>query len=428
MIEELYHHFIACNQQISTDTRHISKNSLFFALKGPTFNGNKFAKDAIVNGASFAIIDDSEYFIDNQTILVDNVLNCLQELSNFHRRKLNIPVLAITGTNGKTTTKELIGTVLSSKYNTHITSGNLNNHIGVPLTLLKLTNDHEIAVIEMGASKEGDIKELADIAEPTHGIITNIGKAHLEGFGSLNNIIKTKLELYDFIHNSDGEIFVNNEDKILKKAINKKITSHTYGLKNSNVTGSIYKNYPTIGIKWSTDNFEFNTNTNLIGAYNLNNLLAAICIGSYFNISSKNINSSLEGYLPSNHRSQIIKTNNNTIIADCYNANPSSVMESLISFNEIDEVNKLAVLGDMLELGNVSREEHLNIISFLEKEKINAILVGNEFLKLKNTYPTFKNTDKAIEFLNTKDFKNFTILLKGSRGIKLEKLIDTNIF
>ena len=428
MIEELYHHFLACNQQVSTDTRNISKNSIFFALKGPNFNGNKFANEALNNGANFVVIDEAKYQQDNRTILVDDVLICLQELSNFHRNKLKIPVLGITGTNGKTTSKELIGAVLSSQYKTLITIGNLNNHIGVPLTLLKLTSQHEIAIIEMGASKEGDIRELANIAEPTHGLITNIGKAHLEGFGSFENIIKTKLELYDFIHNSKGEIFVNNDDDLLRNSIDTTITFHTYCQQKSIVNGFVADHHPTIGIKWVIANQEYYTKTNLIGAYNLNNLLAAICIGNYFNVSNENIHTSLEKYLPSNHRSQIVKTQNNTIIADCYNANPSSVMESLKSFKAIKEANKIAVLGDMLELGEVSYEEHLAVITFLEKEKIDAILVGNEFLKVKSNYPTFQNTDKAIDFLNKKDFKNFTILLKGSRGIKLEKLIDTTIF
>jgi UDP-N-acetylmuramoyl-tripeptide--D-alanyl-D-alanine ligase len=428
MIEELYNHFLACNQQVSTDTRNISENSIFFALKGPNFNGNKFAKDALVNGAKFVIIDENEYFIDNRTILVDNVLTCLQKLANYHRRKLKIPVIGITGTNGKTTSKELIGAVLSEKYNTHITSGNLNNHIGVPLTLLKLTYLHEIAIVEMGASKQGDIKELAEIAEPTHGLITNIGKAHLEGFGSFENIIKTKFELYDFIHSSKGEIFVNNEDNLLKNEIDPTIIVHSYGQKNSNVKGFIAVHHPTVSLKWSINNFEHQTKTKLIGGYNLNNILCAICIGSHFNVSENKIHSAIENYTPSNHRSQIVNTKRNTIIADCYNANPSSVMESLKSFKTIKKNNKLAILGDMLELGSVSYDEHLKITSYLQTENIDAILVGEEFSKLKSNYPTFENTNDAITFLNKKDFKNFTILLKGSRGIKLEKIIDTTIF
>lgn len=428
MIEELYNHFLACNQQVSTDTRNISKNSIFFALKGPNFNGNKFAKDALVNGANFVIIDEAEYSIDDRTILVDNVLTCLQELANFHRRKLKIPVIGITGTNGKTTSKELIGAVLSKKYNTHITSGNLNNHIGVPLTLLKLTSHHEIAIIEMGASKQGDIKELAEIAEPTHGLITNIGKAHLEGFGSFENIIKTKLELYDYIHSSLGELFVNSEDELLKNKIDSKISFCSYGHKNSSINGNLNEHHPTVSLRWSINNLEHQTKTNLIGAYNLNNILCAICIGHYFNVSENKINSAIEDYTPSNHRSQIINTKKNTIIADCYNANPSSVMESLKSFNSINKANKLAILGDMLELGSVSYDEHLKIMSYLQTKNIDAILVGKEFSKLKSNYPTFHNTNDVITFLDKKDFKNFTILLKGSRGIKLEKLIDTTIF
>ncbi|MBT4959054.1 MAG: UDP-N-acetylmuramoyl-tripeptide--D-alanyl-D-alanine ligase [Flavobacteriaceae bacterium] len=424
---QLYDLFLKCNG-VSTDTRSIKKNSLFFSLKGENFDGNDYALEALNKGAKYAVIDNNK-LKNSKFIQVNDVLTSLQLLSACHRTKLkNTTIIALTGSNGKTTTKELIHSVLSEKYKTVSTLGNLNNHIGVPLTLLKLTYLHEIAIVEMGASKQGDIKELAEIAEPTHGLITNIGKAHLEGFGSFENIIKTKFELYDFIHSSKGEIFVNNEDNLLKNEIDPTIIVHSYGQKNSNVKGFIAVHHPTVSLKWSINNFEHQTKTKLIGGYNLNNILCAICIGSHFNVSENKIHSAIENYTPSNHRSQIVNTKRNAIIADCYNANPSSVMESLKSFKSINKNNKLAILGDMLELGSVSYEEHLKIISYLQTQDVDAILVGEEFSKLKSNYPTFQNTNDAITFLSKKDFKNFTILLKGSRGIKLEKIIDTTIF
>ena len=429
MIEEIYNAFLSCNQQLTTDTRNIAKNDLFFALKGPNFNGNKFAEKALELGAKFAVIDESEYFIDGKTFLVENVLETLQSLARFHREKINIPVVAITGTNGKTTTKELLGAVLSSQYNILITQGNLNNHIGVPLTILQLTKEHEIAVIEMGASKIGDIKELVEIALPDYGIITNVGKAHLEGFGDEETIKKTKFELYDFVIENKGAVVVNKEDKVLTSYIPKDIEKFTYGSFKADVTGKVVRQTPKLEMELTVEeNTPKMLKTNLLGAYNRNNILAAACLGKIFNVSKENIEHSIAHYLPTNNRSQLVKTSKNTVIADCYNANPTSTMESLISFNQIESSQKLVILGDMLELGSSSEVEHQEIADYLENTSLKAILVGECYQKTNSGFRTFKDTLKLIPFLKQNSLVNSLVLLKGSRGIKLEMLLKENIF
>ena len=429
MIEEIYNAFLSCDQKVTTDTRNIAKNDLFFALKGPNFNGNEFAGKALNLGAKFAVIDQEEYYINGKTFLVENVLKTLQNLALFHRKKINIPVIGITGTNGKTTTKELSGAVLNQKYKVLITDGNLNNHIGVPLTLLQITKEHEVAVIEMGASKKGDIKELVEIALPNYGIITNIGKAHLEGFGDINTIKKTKFELYDFIIKSKGEIIVNKDDKVLKSYIKTDTTTHTYGENNADVTGKVVDQSPTLEIEFDDREKEPSIiKTSLLGSYNKNNLLAAVCIGKVFGISKDSIYKSIEEYLPTNNRSQLIKTKKNTVIADCYNANPTSTMESLISFNQIESSQKLVILGDMLELGSSSEVEHQAIVDYLESNSLKAILVGKCYQKTNSGFRTFKDTLELIPFLKQDGLENSLVLLKGSRGIKLEMLLKENIF
>ena len=429
MIEEIYNAFLSCNQQVTTDTRNIAKNDLFFALKGPNFNGNKFAEKALELGAKFAVIDESEYFIDGKTFLVENVLETLQSLARFHRENINIPVVAITGTNGKTTTKELLGAVLSSQYNILITQGNLNNHIGVPLTILQLTKEHEIAVIEMGASKIGDIKELVEIALPDYGIITNVGKAHLEGFGDEETIKKTKFELYDFVIENKGAVVVNKEDKVLTSYIPKDIEKFTYGSFKADVTGKVVRQTPKLEMELTVEeNAPKILKTNLLGAYNRNNILAAACVGKIFNVSKENIEQSIAHYLPTNNRSQLVKTSKNTVIADCYNANPTSTMESLISFNQIESSQKLVILGDMLELGSSSEVEHQAIVDYLENTSLKAILVGGCYQKTNSGFRTFKDTLELIPFLKQNSLVNSLVLLKGSRGIKLEMLLKENIF
>jgi UDP-N-acetylmuramoyl-tripeptide--D-alanyl-D-alanine ligase len=429
MAEQVYNAFLSCDQKVTTDTRNIAKNDLFFALKGPNFNGNKFAEKALELGAKYAVIDEKEFFIEGKTFLVENVLETLHSVARFHREKINIPVVAITGTNGKTTTKELLGAVLTSQYKILITEGNLNNHIGVPLTILQLTKEHEIAVIEMGASKIGDIKELVEIALPNYGIITNIGKAHLEGFGDVETIKKTKFELYDFIIENKGSVVVNNEDEVLMNYIGEDIEKFTYGSFEADVTGKVVRQTPTLEMELTIEkNVPKMVKTNLLGAYNQNNILASACVGKIFKVSKENIEQSIAHYLPTNNRSQLVTTSKNTVIADCYNANPASTMESLISFNQIESSQKLVILGDMLELGSASKVEHQSIVNFLENTSLKAILVGTCYQKTNSGFTTFKDTLELVPFLKQNGLENSLVLLKGSRGIKLEMLLKENIF
>jgi UDP-N-acetylmuramoyl-tripeptide--D-alanyl-D-alanine ligase len=415
-ISELYKIYRS-NPIICTDTRKIKKGSLFFALKGKSFNGNKFAAKAIREGCSFAIIEEKEYLANNKFILVDDVLKTLQDLAKHHRRKLSIPVLGITGSNGKTTSKELIYSVLQSSLNCYATKGNLNNHIGVPLSVLEITNKHEIAIIEMGANHKKEIKFLCDIAEPTHGTITNIGSAHLQGFKNLQGVIDTKNELYNFIKKNNGSLFVNTDDKILVN-LSKNIKTTTYGI-SSKLDTSIISNTPFLNVLWDQEVIK----SRLIGEYQFYNISLAICIGNYFNISKKNIKSAIEDYIPKNNRSEMTKTDNNIIIMDAYNANPSSMEAMLDSFAKQDYQNKLCILGDMLEMGDFSDKEHAKIIKTCQKLELEALFVGEAFSKLNNK--AFKNLADLKIFIKKYPINNKTILLKGSRGIGLENLVSS---
>ena len=427
MIEQLYEKYISCEYSVSTDTRNIKENSLFFALKGHNFDGNKFAKEAIEKGAKYAVIDNKSFFIDGKTILVNDVLRSLQLLANHHRKQFDIPIIGITGSNGKTTSKELIGCVLETTFKTLFTKGNLNNHIGVPLTLLSLRKEHQIAIVEMGANGIGEIKELCSIAEPSHGIITNIGMAHIEGFGSFEGVKKTKKELYDFIALKKGTIFYNADDDVLNSILPSGIELISFGKINKNISGNIVESSPFIGFSWKSMVYQSSTiKTHLIGEYNFYNFLLAICIASHFKVDEEKINHSLSCYQPTNNRSQIQKTNANTVIMDCYNANPSSVLAALKSFNLVEKENKIAILGDMLELGKISYTEHQKIYDFLQNKTINFITVGKEFKKLQHPQRNFENVELLIHFLKNKPIENAYILLKGSRGIQLEKLIELN--
>ena len=427
MIEQLYEKYISCEYSVSTDTRNIKENSLFFALKGHNFDGNKFAKEAIEKGAKYAVIDNKSFFIDGKTILVENVLRSLQLLANHHRKQFDIPIIGITGSNGKTTSKELIGCVLETTFKTLYTKGNLNNHIGVPLTLLSLRKEHEIAIIEMGANGLGEIKELCSIAEPSHGIITNIGMAHIEGFRSFDGVKKTKKELYDFIALKKGTIFYNADDDVLNSILPNGIELISFGKKNKNISGNIVESSPFIGFSWKSSVYQSSTiKTQLIGEYNFYNFLLAICIASHFKVDEEKINHSLSSYQPTNNRSQVQKTNTNTVIMDCYNANPSSVLAALKSFNLVEKESKIAILGDMLELGKISSTEHQKIYNFLQNNGINFITVGKEFKKLQHPHQNFENVELLIHFLKNKPIENAYVLLKGSRGIQLEKLIELN--
>lgn len=417
------HHLFTKSKGICTDTRKVKIDTLFFALKGDNFNGNLYAKQAIADGCSYAIVDEEKFVLNNHYILVDSVLKTLQDLAKFHREQFDIPVIGITGSNGKTTSKELIGEVLNKKYNVLMTQGNLNNHLGVPFTLLNLTDQHEIAIIEMGANKPGDIKELVDIALPTHGIITNIGTAHIEGFGSLQGVIDTKTEMYEFIKQTNGTLFVNAKDDLLLKYL-PKVEAVFYGNNSSNVNGELLELTPFVNFKWSTSRFESNPlKTNLVGAYNYINFLAAISIGVEFSVNEIDICNAIEEYLPTNNRSQVTQTDRNTLIVDCYNANPTSMQSAIDSFEMIKTDSKLLILGDMLELGHISDAEHNKVIDTLNTKGLSAILVGEEFSKCKTEYKCYQNTSELMKAENLDELTDTYILLKGSRGISLEKLI-----
>ena len=412
---------------VSTDTRNIPINSIFFALKGANFNGNAFASEALSKGASYCVIDEQEFALNDKMILVDNVLKSLQQLANYHRNQLGLPILAITGTNGKTTTKELITAVLSNKFRVDSTKGNLNNHIGVPLTLLSMDESTEFGVVEMGANHPGEIKILCDIANPDFGIVTNIGKAHLEGFGSFEGVIKTKSELYDFIRNKGGKCFINADNSLLSKQA-EGIETISYGESTSYyMTGELASTDNYLVVKALFPKGWLYLKSNLVGNYNFENLLAAACIGKYFEVDPILIQDAIAQYTPSNNRSQLIKKANNTIIMDAYNANPTSMMAALKNFGAIQHANKCLILGDMLELGDASAEEHQKITDFIEEQAFSDVyLVGPQF---KNTIDrTQKKKFEQVEllsiYLKTQPIENKLILIKGSRGIHLEKVLD----
>lgn len=413
---------------ISTDSRKIEKNSLFFALKGENFNGNEFAIQALKSGASFAIIDEPEFNLSNNCILVENTLTSLQQLAIRHRDTLKIPVLGITGSNGKTTTKELINAVVKQKFKTIATSGNLNNHIGVPLTILSIKPEHEFAIIEMGANHVGEIGELCKIARPNLGIITNIGKAHLEGFGGIVGVIKTKNDLYLSVKQSNGNVFVNINDNLLMQLSNE-IKRYTYGNnKNADFNGKIISNEPFLEIEFKHQDIFYKIKTKIFGAFNFDNIMAAVSVGLYLKINPIDIVKAIENYIPSNNRSQLIKTSKNTLILDAYNANPSSMLNSIENFLRQNFEKKILILGDMLELGKYSEDEHFKIIQLLLNKKTHKIIfIGDEFLKLKTKYEEefdfFKSTEEVIPFLKDLNITAAQILLKGSRKIGLEKLV-----
>lgn len=414
-VEKLYHLFKQ-HPNICTDSRKIKKTSIFFALKGENFNGNVFAEKAINEGCAFAVIDEQQYAINEKCILVNDVLSTLQELAKHHRNQLKIPIIGITGSNGKTTSKELINAVLNTEKQCYATKGNLNNHIGVPLSVLEINFKDEIAIIEMGANHIGEIAALCEIARPDFGIITNIGKAHLEGFGSVDGVKKAKSELYQFISKTNGKLFVNNEDNLLLE-LAANIKKATYG-KSGDYAGTITSETPFISLQFR----EHLIDSNLIGDYQFYNIMLAITIGKYFRISDDNIKQAIDNYTPKNNRSQIIKTEKNILILDAYNANPASMNAMLTAFAKQDYKNKLCILGDMLELGSFSKKEHKAIIQLTHKLGLETIFIGNEFSNIEEN--AFKNTDEFSELLKKNPKKNRTVLIKGSRGITLEKLVE----
>jgi len=410
---------------ICTDTRKPIPNSLFFCLKGESFNGNKFATRALENGAAFAIIDEAEYHINDKTILVENSLACLQELAAYHRSQLKIPFIGITGSNGKTTTKELIFEVLSRKYKVYATAGNMNNHIGVPLSVLEITPDYEIAVIEMGANHLGEIRDLCAISQPDYGIITNIGKAHLEGFGSFENVITAKTELYKCIESRDGLVFLNNNNNILKEHVGS-IKQFTYGTnKNSDIHITFIVANPFVKIYW--ENKKIIIESKLIGKYNFENILSAIAIGDYFQVEPLLIKEAIENYEAKNFRSQFIKKGSNLIILDAYNANPTSMIAALENFNLMTSTNKIVMLGDMLELGNYKESEHKKILEYIIDSNYNQVfLVGNIFIDAnrRREFLTFKTSTDLKTYLENNPVKKALVLVKGSRGTKMENVVE----
>lgn len=472
-IEQLYEIYLR-HPLISTDTRKIGEGSLFFALKGEKFDANTFAKQALAAGAAFAVIDNHAYQLNEKYILVNDVLTSLQDLARFHRQQLNIPVIGLTGSNGKTTTKELIFSVLSQRFKTLATQGNLNNHIGVPLTLLNINNSHQIAVIEMGANHQKEIGFLCGIAQPTHGLITNIGKAHLEGFGGIEGVKKGKGELYDFLGKSGsrevrksgskeilefkskdntGVAFVNKNSPVLMEMQQRRNLKNVffYGTDKSIclVTAKIIDDPTYLCLRWTNNNSArmHEVKTQLTGAYNLDNILAAICIGVYFGLTDKEINEGITGYQPQNNRSQIMKTATNTLICDYYNANPSSMFAAIENMEKIAAESKVLILGDMFEMGSEAATEHEAVLTKAIGAVTNeCIFIGKEFYALNpkvrglesrkgesggSMIPFsdkkiffYETTEKALEGLKTRPVQNSTVLIKGSRGMALEKLVQ----
>ena len=411
---------------ITTDSRKCGPGSIFFALKGENFNGNQFATQALKEGCSYAIVDEADYVTDDKRIiLVDNCLSTLQALAHYHRKILGLPIIGITGTNGKTTTKELTAACLAQKFNVLATEGNLNNHIGVPLTLLKLTSSHEIAIIEMGASHPGDIKELVEITEPNYGIITNVGKAHLQGFGSFEGVLQTKCEMYDFIRTHKGHIFIQHENLYLQPQSNG-IEKTEYGIsENLFISGSIIDCSPFLFFEMKHNNISIKIQTQLIGSYNLTNALAAAAIAVYFGVKPNKIKDAIETYIPQNKRSQLQKTKYNTLIIDAYNANPTSMGAALDNFVQIKANHKAVILGNMGELGIESENEHRKIIGRLQEANFDKVLLsGNEFCKIDNNFECFSSTNNLIEELKKNPLKGYTILIKGSRSTQLERCIE----
>jgi len=418
-IPELYELYKA-HPSIQTDTRQLKPGDIFFALKGPNFDANSFAETSLSNGAEYAIIDDAHYHGNGKTILVDDVLTTLQELALFHRNQFTIPFLAITGSNGKTTTKELVHAVLSASFKTYTTVGNFNNHIGIPLTLLRIGMDAEMAVIEMGANHVGEIASYCNFTLPDYGMINNVGKAHLEGFGSYEGVKKGKGELYDFLRAVEGTAFVMWDYDYLREMSEgiKKIVK--YGTAGADVNGRIIGNDPYLGVE--VEGMEIHTR--LVGSYNLPNVLAAVAIGKYFRVADEKIVAALENYEPSNSRSQLISKDGNRIILDAYNANPSSMRLAIENFAALKETNKILVLGAMAELGEESLEEHQAIVDLIQQfQWTDVVLVGGDFLKTASGFRVLASSEDAADWYRSADLKDACLLIKGSRSTRMEKVI-----
>ena len=422
MLKKLYTIFLE-HPEVCIDTRAINSGCMFFALKGPTFNANEFAVTALEKGASIAIVDEEKYVLDERYVLVDDVLSTLQNLANYHRKQLNCPIIAITGTNGKTTSKELLYRVLGKKFITSATKGNLNNHIGVPLSLLAITSGTEYGIIEMGANHEQEIAFLCSLAEPDIGIITNIGKAHLEGFGSLDGVLRAKTELYSFLGDTKAKIFTKDNQQNLLELLPKESQNYTYGqLNSSNYTVKFISAQPYVSVSVG----ELIIESKLIGDYNFDNIALSIAVGNYCGVEMECIKDAIETYVPTNNRSQLIETEQNSILLDAYNANPMSVEKAIHNMRLIDHPHKVLILGDMFELGTETEREHISIINHcLSAGFSNVYLVGKAFDLANNTeYTSFPTNQELKEALKKSTIKDAFILIKGSRGMKLEEIVE----
>ncbi len=423
-IQNIHDLFLKCSK-VSTDTRKIEPNSFFVAIKGECFDANTFAKEALEKGASFVVIDNANYYIDERTILVNDSLETLQELAKFHRQFLNLPIIALTGSNGKTTTKELINVVLSKKFDTKATVGNLNNHIGVPLTLLSFTKETQIGIVEMGANHQKEIEFLCEIAQPDYGYITNFGKAHLEGFGGIEGVIKGKSEMYTYLKSNNKLVFVNLDDEIQnqKSVAFKRIT---FSQKDKSATVFIENVMANPFVKIKTLGVEIKSH--LIGLYNANNINAAITIGQHFEVPVNDIKDAIESYVPENNRSQLLTKGTNEIILDAYNANPSSMLVALENFIQLDKTNKCIIIGDMYELGEESLAEHKAIVSFLNSNSnFDCHFVGKDFFAnsiQKENFHFYHTFEDFIKFLSSIKPERKTLLIKGSRGMALERTLE----
>lgn len=430
-IQELYLIYLK-HPYIQTDTRKLKEGDLYFALKGPNFNGNLFAKQAIGDGAAFAIVDEKIKDPDERIIYVTDVLKTLQELAAYHRSQFNlnteakqVPFIAVTGSNGKTTSKELIHAVLSTIYKTYTTEGNLNNHIGIPLTILKIKQDAEMAIIEMGANHQKEIEAYCTYTMPTHGVITNCGKAHLEGFGSEEGIRKGKGELFDYLRQHNGTAFVMWDYDYLQKMSSGISNVITYGTQNASVTGKIKNSKGLLEVSITSGADIDAIETSLVGEYNLPNILLAVAIGKYFNVPDEKIKLALENYVPSNSRSQLIEKESNKIILDAYNANPSSMTAAIENFAKMEGNNKLLILGGMMELGKESIKEHQSLVDLINTyDWKTVVLVGGDFNKVNHSYLNFENSEKAKEWFKAQHFQDTHILIKGSRSMQMEKVLE----
>lgn len=423
-IEQLYSHYLS-HPSIQTDTRKLKAGDIFFALKGPNFNGNLFANQALEMGAAYVVADEPIDTTDDRILMVNDVLEALQALAGHHRRQFKIPFIAITGSNGKTTTKELVFAVLAAHFKTYTTQGNLNNHIGVPLTLLSVHQDAEMAVIEMGANHQKEIESYCVYTAPTHGIITNCGKAHLEGFGGIEGVRKGKGELFDYIRAHNGTVFMYDDYDYLHKMSEGIHHRSIYGTSRGEIIGQVQSSEPFLEVSITKGIQSTTIHTQLVGAYNLPNVLCAIAAGKYFGVPDEKIKQAIESYTPSNSRSQMVEKDSNHIILDAYNANPTSMRAAIENFAKLHAQQKVLMLGGMMELGEESKEEHQQIIALIDQHKWHqVVLVGGDFAQAQHSYNYFQDSSQAAQWYREQHFTNTHLLIKGSRSMQMEKILQ----